>query len=883
MRLDRDHHRRLVEAGSAEQKRLCRKPDGMLSRGISMEREIRQSAWAEAQHIKAVRRLEREAAERQRERERSSYWFRVKSSVLWGDNGKGTRRTSAPHRAIRSASTRGALPSYGFAIRDKAGKLFVFQRIRYSSAANSKQGRARELVNYGIDGAHVFEDGSPAFSSNVGKSREEAGEAFDQIELINRTSARNAKTVFHAIMQSCHDLAPEEQFEMARSYCEYAFGSQDLPYSLALHPPSEDGDRRNWHVHVVFSFRPMVHTGEGEWEVGRFLRTDLDNPEQFKRLRFLWAEEMNQACARAGIAKRYTHLSYQAAGVDFIPQEHLGPALTAKARRGETVRKNMRNMQAVARNSARHAVRETRMALRTSVAAVLEHTREQLEVARLAASVASPGRVRRTGSIVDPISQLPERLDQNLRKEVGARTVTASTVSSDKVPARASAGAWGTRSRLPSGLSLPVGDLPAATPTPLKRYKKGLMPARLADYALPSFLPAPLTRKARGKTSVPAPPVIGKCPLPLKARSSMTSTDLRLPATAPAPPNPLNGFRRRTGLQLPKIPLGEPPRRLPAPAMQSFAEKAAAWLAGLAQACPEPKPFSNGQRSASKVNLPVAELPVSLKDAVLGGPTAAEDRKAVRLSRPEELPTALARRPHEFARRAANPAKLPSGPRAAMDRSRDDVANFSALKSRGFEDARRLAPQQEPSPEISVGEVTAPKRTQLHSLALTLARTPSALRMDDAGIVRPGAVRIASFGLTNADVASREAQRRLLPLFAEQQLAMDRLEEEVFRRLSSSSPRKNKGSWVRRDDVAKMELSREADAIRAAYHRSRLFDELVLRLNERNRGKRMITRRAEMLRTGFDPDSLAARHRQWRRSQEAGHHVEVAGTTQHGR
>jgi len=846
----------------------------MLSRGISMEREIRQSAWAEAQHIKAVRRLEREAAERQRERERSSYWFRVKSSVLWGDNGKGTRRTSAPHRAIRSASTRGALPSYGFAIRDKAGKLFVFQRIRYSSAANSKQGRARELVNYGIDGAHVFEDGSPAFSSNVGKSREEAGEAFDQIELINRTSARNAKTVFHAIMQSCHDLTPEEQFEMARSYCEYAFGSQDLPYSLALHPPSEDGDRRNWHVHVVFSFRPMVHTGEGEWEVGRFLRTDLDNPEQFKRLRFLWAEEMNQACARAGIAKRYTHLSYQAAGVDFIPQEHLGPALTAKARRGETVRKNMRNMQAVARNSARHAVRETRMALRTSVAAVLEHTREQLEVARLAASVASPGRVRRTGSIVDPISQLPERLDQNLRKEVGARTVTASTVSSDKVPARASAGAWGTRSRLPSGLSLPVGDLPAATPTPLKRYKKGLMPARLADYALPSFLPAPLTRKARGKTSVPAPPEIGKCPLPLEARSSTPATDLGLPAT---PPNPLNVFLPRTGSLLPKITVGDPPRQLRAPAMQSFAEKAAAWLAGLAQACPEPfKPLSSIRRSAPTSNLPLAELPVSLEDAVLGGPTAEKDRKQMELSRPKELPAAFARRPHEVARRAASPAKPPSGPRATMDRNRDDVADFSALKSRAAEDARRPAPQQEPSSEINFGEVSAPKRRQLHSLALTLARTPSALRMDDAGIVRPCVVRIESFGLTNADVASKEAQRRLLPLFAEQQLAMDKLEEEVFRRLSSSSPRKNNDSWVRCDDVAKMELSREADAIRATYHQSRLFDELVLRLNERRRGGRVMTRKAEMLRTGLDPDSLAARHRQWRRSPEAAHQPEFS-------
>jgi hypothetical protein len=136
-------------------------------------------------------------------------------------------------------------------------------------------------------------------------------------------------------MQSVHDLTPEQQFEMAKRYCEYAFGSQNLPHSLALHPPSSEGDQRNWHVHVVFSMRPMVRTGEGEWQIGRFLRTDLDCPEQFARLRSLWAEELNHACSEAGVAKRYTHLSYQAAGVDFIPQRHLGPGLTAKVRRGE--------------------------------------------------------------------------------------------------------------------------------------------------------------------------------------------------------------------------------------------------------------------------------------------------------------------------------------------------------------------------------------------------------------------------------------------------------------------------------------------------------------------------------------------------------------------
>src|SRR5690554_5833484 len=180
MRLQRDQPLRIVEAGSSECQRLCRKPDAALKRAVDMDREIRRSAWAETRHVKSVQKLEREWAEARREWQRGANWFRVRTDVTWGERGKAVRRATTSYAAIHTSSAKGALPKYGFAVRDKRGRLFVFQRIRYASAARTRQGHAEDLVRYGAEGAHIFDDGSLAFASNVGSTPEEAATAFDQ-------------------------------------------------------------------------------------------------------------------------------------------------------------------------------------------------------------------------------------------------------------------------------------------------------------------------------------------------------------------------------------------------------------------------------------------------------------------------------------------------------------------------------------------------------------------------------------------------------------------------------------------------------------------------------------------------------------------------------
>jgi len=377
MKIKPDRRCRYVEAGSTQCASLVRvSRDPWLLIEWQAEQARLRAAWSEAQHIKSVKRLEREFECRQQVRGRGIFWFRTRAKS-WGDEKRQGYRAGASSRAIRIGNTRGWMPRYATPIRTAQGLLFPFQRTVYRNAKSSEQGAAKNLVRYGVDGAHEFKDGTLAFFSSVGQSVEEAAEAFDELERVNRSAAANAKVVHHMIIQSMHELPPEEQWAMLLRYCDQVFGSQDLPYSVCLHAPSEQGDQRNWHAHIVFSYRPMVRTDEAEWQIGRAIRTDLDCPEQWTRMRFLLSEELNRTAEMHGVDKRYTHLSYAAAGLDYIPQEHLGAGLTEKVRRGEKVERNEQNLAVVARNSALHAVRDIRSVLRAGFAAVADFARTE--------------------------------------------------------------------------------------------------------------------------------------------------------------------------------------------------------------------------------------------------------------------------------------------------------------------------------------------------------------------------------------------------------------------------------------------------------------------------------------------------------------------------
>lgn len=245
-----------------------------------------------------------------------------------------------------------ALPRYSAVVCDSQKRRGVFMRVQYYGAKTSRPGVAMRACKYIFRGCALDEAGQPMFESNLGLSVEEALCGFDHVEQINRSAQKNAKVAFHTVLALDYRWSKEQQFQAAREWAEESFGKHGLPYAIALHEPDPDGDPRNWHAHIISSYRPMARVGQNEWDVGEALRTDLDNPESMQLLRENFARVMTRMSLEAGQCERYTALSHAARGLPVIPQQHLGEARTRMARAGEFVAANEENHNRAARSSA---------------------------------------------------------------------------------------------------------------------------------------------------------------------------------------------------------------------------------------------------------------------------------------------------------------------------------------------------------------------------------------------------------------------------------------------------------------------------------------------------------------------------------------------------
>ena len=228
--------------------------------------------------------------------------------------------------------------------RDPKAPQSVFLRIRYYSALTTKPGVGVRVTRYIFHGAKLrAEDGEPYFSSNIGTRPAEAMAAFDVVERVNASTHKNAKLLYHTIIQVPHQLSPEAQMAVGEIYAESTYGCHDLPYLVVLHPPSPDGDQRNTHLHILSSLRPMVRVGDCQWAVATMLRSDLDTKESYVEKRQELANALNEVCSMSRLDRRYTALKNVERGLPMPPQEHLGRARTIALRRGEYVHRAYTN------------------------------------------------------------------------------------------------------------------------------------------------------------------------------------------------------------------------------------------------------------------------------------------------------------------------------------------------------------------------------------------------------------------------------------------------------------------------------------------------------------------------------------------------------------
>ena len=245
-----------------------------------------------------------------------------------------------------------ALPKYDGPIIDRRGERGVFARFRYYSSRTAREGVSQRVLAYCFHGAELDAAGKPYSQSNVGDTIDEALCAFDHLEQINWSAQAGAKLLMHGILAMDHRQTPDEMMAVGMRWAEATLGRFDLPYLVTLHAPPPDGDQRNWHCHVLWSFRPMERVGHHEWIVGEMLRTDLDNPQAMKLMREMFAAVMTDASFEAGQNQVWTARSNADRGLPHEPQVHLDAAKTNRARSGEYVADNEENHQRVLRSKA---------------------------------------------------------------------------------------------------------------------------------------------------------------------------------------------------------------------------------------------------------------------------------------------------------------------------------------------------------------------------------------------------------------------------------------------------------------------------------------------------------------------------------------------------
>lgn len=182
----------------------------------------------------------------------------------------------------------------------------------------------RSTHTAGSAAAHMrYVTRSGAVESVIGRGMptgvKECMEWIDAQEAEDRSNARVCDT---AILALPHQLTPEQRERLVCDWADEISGG--VPYLIAIHKPSREGDQRNHHAHVVFRDRDPT-TGK------RVMKTT--EKAFVMTARTSWERHVNAALEAAGIDARTDCRSHADRGINRLPSHHEGPAETADARR----------------------------------------------------------------------------------------------------------------------------------------------------------------------------------------------------------------------------------------------------------------------------------------------------------------------------------------------------------------------------------------------------------------------------------------------------------------------------------------------------------------------------------------------------------------------
>lgn len=198
----------------------------------------------------------------------------------------------------------------------------------YRAGARLVDERTGEVHDYGRKGGVLHSEVmTPEATPEWQKDRAQLWNAVEAVE--RRKDAQLAREVQLSLP---HELTDGQRMELVRGFVADQFVSRGMIADLAIHAPSDKGDMRNHHAHVMLTMRELTGDGFGQKQ------RSWNSPELLNEWREDWANHQNRALERYGHAARVDHRSYEAQGVDREPSQHLGPVASDMERNGKASR-----------------------------------------------------------------------------------------------------------------------------------------------------------------------------------------------------------------------------------------------------------------------------------------------------------------------------------------------------------------------------------------------------------------------------------------------------------------------------------------------------------------------------------------------------------------
>lgn len=195
--------------------------------------------------------------------------------------------------------------------------------------------RTGEIHDYTRKGGVEFSEIVMPSSSDWTPSRTELWNA---TELKNKRA--DAQVAREFVIALPDELSPSERTQLALRFARELADTYSVAADVAIHAPSQGGDDRNHHAHILTTTNRVDGRKLGNKVreldlVAHTMGGKFGQANEIDRLRERWAEMANQALEQAGQGARIDHRSLEAQGIERVATSHLGPTVTAMERKGK--------------------------------------------------------------------------------------------------------------------------------------------------------------------------------------------------------------------------------------------------------------------------------------------------------------------------------------------------------------------------------------------------------------------------------------------------------------------------------------------------------------------------------------------------------------------